>query len=274
VRLWCNGDLPGLELLVALKCNRRWRVIHDTYTVCVVPRASNPDAVLSTWRYRGREHVYRRETLGFMEPGETHAVTRLGTGGDFWVAMLDPVLIARAAVELSLSDPPHLRIAHTNERALLVLFSRLYHAIALGVSPLEQEIRLAACIRLLLETCVERMPATTRPGEHPQLRRAREYLDAHYAGAVGLDELAAAAGLSRFHLARAFTRAYGLPPHQYQIQLRLAAVRRDLRRGVPLAEIDAGFYDQSHLNRHFKQVWGLTPGQYASPPASPLPQFD
>ncbi|MBD1869496.1 helix-turn-helix domain-containing protein [Leptolyngbya sp. FACHB-541] len=45
-------------------------------------------------------------------------------------------------------------------------------------------------------------------------------------------------------------------------QLRQA--KQSLRTATPLCEIatDHGFYDQSHLNRHFKRVFGVTPGQY------------
>lgn len=274
VRVWRSTDVPGVELMVARNCNRRWRVFHETYTVCVVPRAKNPEAAMATWRYRSREHVIRREMLSLMEPGETHAVSRLGTGGDFWVARIDPSLISNAAVELSLPERPHLRTAQTTSRSLLRRYSRLYDAIACDASPLEQQTRLAACIRLLLETCCERTAATVRAETHPGLCKARDYLHAHYAEPVQLDELAAAAALSRYHLARAFTRAFGVAPHEYQIQLRVAAARRDLLRGIPPAEIDAGFYDQSHLNKHFKVAWGVTARRYVSPPASPLPRFD
>jgi AraC-like DNA-binding protein len=62
-----------------------------------------------------------------------------------------------------------------------------------------------------------------------------------------------------------FHREVGMPPHAYQIQLRVARARRLVAAGVPLAEVASmtGFADQSHLTRLFKRVVGVPPGQYA-----------
>ncbi|XXX79016.1 helix-turn-helix domain-containing protein [Sorangium sp. So ce134] len=48
-------------------------------------------------------------------------------------------------------------------------------------------------------------------------------------------------------------------------QLRIGRARALLTRGVPPSEIAArvGLYDQSQLNRHFKRIVGITPGQCA-----------
>ena len=72
--------------------------------------------------------------------------------------------------------------------------------------------------------------------------------------------------MSRFHLCRAFARTYGLPPHAYQLQLRLAEAKRQLAAGRPPAEVAAaiGFADQSHLTKRFKGAFGITPGQFAT----------
>ena len=67
------------------------------------------------------------------------------------------------------------------------------------------------------------------------------------------------------HLVRAFTREYGLPPHRYLTGRRLDAARAHLLAGHPVAEAAtrAGFYDQSHLARHFTRFLGVTPATHA-----------
>ena len=94
--------------------------------------------------------------------------------------------------------------------------------------------------------------------------RARDHLHAHWAEPVTLSGLSAVAGLSPFRLARVFKAATGLPPHAYQIQLRVARAQEGLRVGRPIAEValDCGFADQSHLTRVFKRSLGFTPGQF------------
>src|SRR5262249_13884045 len=65
---------------------------------------------------------------------------------------------------------------------------------------------------------------------------------------------------------RHFRRAFGISPDQYRIRRRLNLARSAIESGVSLAQAaaDAGFADQSHLTRQFKQAYGLTPGRWAS----------
>jgi len=60
----------------------------------------------------------------------------------------------------------------------------------------------------------------------------------------------------------AFRSAFGLPPHAWQVQVRLARARTLIRAGIPIAAVAAatGFADQSHLTRIFKRSYGYTPG--------------
>jgi AraC-like DNA-binding protein len=93
---------------------------------------------------------------------------------------------------------------------------------------------------------------------------ARDYLHAHLDQDIGLAELAQVCGVDRFRLTRAFKAAFGLAPHAYLIQLRLARARRLLARGqTPAAVATAlGFADQSHLGRWFRRAYQLTPADY------------
>ena len=65
-------------------------------------------------------------------------------------------------------------------------------------------------------------------------------------------------------------RRFGLPPHQYLIQLRVDAARRLLAAKVPASEVaaDVGFADQSHFVRRFKAILDVTPGRYVNVGAS------
>src|SRR5438874_2484232 len=96
------------------------------------------------------------------------------------------------------------------------------------------------------------------------------------AGEVGgseltADDLAAAAGCSRYAAYRAFSQAYGLSPSDYQRQLRVRTARRLLSAGAAPAEVaaDAGFADQAHLTRWFRRYYGVTPGAYRAAAGGP-----
>jgi AraC-like DNA-binding protein len=128
--------------------------------------------------------------------------------------------------------------------------------------------RLLRCIGRLLTGLAPRPP-------HAPARRARRlsygiarvaaHLRAHATESTSLDELAHVAGLSKFYLLRGFRRAYGVTPHGYQRQLRLAHAWRAIADGQPLtrATYDAGFADQSHLTRQFAAQFGVTPARCA-----------
>jgi AraC-like DNA-binding protein len=134
--------------------------------------------------------------------------------------------------------------------------------------------RLLRCIGRLLAG------ATARPHHAPVRRACRlrdgvtrvaAYLRAHATESISLDDLAEVAGLSKFYLLRGFRRTYGVTPHGYQRQLRLAHAWRAIADGQPLtrATYDAGFADQSHLTRQFSAQFGVTPARCARQLATP-----
>lgn len=107
-------------------------------------------------------------------------------------------------------------------------------------------------------------PSDNGPAPDDRIRSARDYLADQLARNVSLDELAGVAGLSKYHLVRAFTREFGLPPHTMHLRLRLDRAQSMLRRGRRSAEVAqaTGFADQAHLSQSFQRTYGLTPGQY------------
>jgi AraC-like DNA-binding protein len=153
---------------------------------------------------------------------------------------------------------------------LTALFEQLQRPLV----DLECTSRLLACLRRL----VAQLPDRPRAGSEAHRRqpagvlRVRDHLREHAVSNLTLEELAAVAGLSKFYLVRAFHHAFGLTPHSYQMQLRLARARRLIAEGRPLSHVtyDAGFADQSHLTRRFAAFYGLTPARFARQVATPL----
>ena len=90
------------------------------------------------------------------------------------------------------------------------------------------------------------------------------YVRANAGGPITLDDLAAHAGLSRFHLQRAFKSAVGITPAQYVEACRLAHFKRRLRGGASVTDAlyGAGFGSSSRLYERVDTRLGMTPVQY------------
>ena len=98
------------------------------------------------------------------------------------------------------------------------------------------------------------------------LRTVDDALEASVAAPPSVEELAALAGVHPTHLLRTFRRHHGATISSYVRQRRVERARAAVAKGEqPLSVIalDAGFADQSHFTRVFRQAFGETPGQYA-----------
>lgn len=111
-------------------------------------------------------------------------------------------------------------------------------------------------------TGVPSSPSNTQ--ERAAVLRAQKYLEEHFADRVTLQDLARLTRLSPFHLNRLFCKQIGMPPHAYQIQVRISRAKSLLRSGRRISETASttGFVDQSHFSRQFKKFVGVTPGQF------------
>jgi len=107
--------------------------------------------------------------------------------------------------------------------------------------------------------------ANAPPGlDSRRLQRVIDYIDANLAKPISLDDLAAAASLSRFHFSRMFKVATGQSPSTFIGHRRLEMAKRQLAGGLSIGQIafDCGFSSESNFARSFKRVGGMTPGEY------------
>lgn len=98
-----------------------------------------------------------------------------------------------------------------------------------------------------------------------QLRRVTDYLEENWMRPIRLQELAELAGLSQSHFGHAFKASTGMPPHQWQMSVRVRRIEEMLLRSNHslnhIAEL-AGFADQAHFTRVFRQHTGVTPAAW------------
>lgn len=105
------------------------------------------------------------------------------------------------------------------------------------------------------------------------LLRAKDLADARYADALGVDDLARAAGLSRAHFSREFRAAFGESPHSYLLTRRLeraAALLRNTDRSIADVCLSVGLQSLGSFTSSFTRTYGKSPAAYraAHAPAS------
>lgn len=99
-----------------------------------------------------------------------------------------------------------------------------------------------------------------------RLQRVIDYITTNLTKDITLEELAAAASLSRFHFSRMFKVTMGQSPSRFIGQLRLDLAKTLLTAGRTIADVsqDCGFSSESNFVRSFRRATGITPGRYRS----------
>ena len=236
---------------------------HDSFLVGVTEQG------VQQFHCRRAKHQSTPGKVFLLEPGDIHdGEAPTEDGFTYRMLYLDPQWLKRELSTVFENAPDNSQLSFANT---LASDSRLAHATSLAFQTLHHgELKIVRQTALdgLLERLTSHLHWRARYGEDPRLplvaQKAREYLHANAQYDIGLDQLAAVTGVDRFRLTRAFKAAYGMAPHAYLVQLRLATARRMLARGEQPATVamELGFADQSHLGRWFVRAYGLTPALY------------
>ncbi|WP_455927024.1 AraC family ligand binding domain-containing protein [Pseudomonas capeferrum] len=236
---------------------------HDSFLVGVTEQG------VQQFNCRRTRHHSTPGQVFLLEPGEIHdGNAPTAEGFTYRMLYLDPHWLEREVSAVFEEAPANSQLSFastlTTDPRLAQATSHAFHSLHHG----ELRIVRQSTLDQLLERLTGQLQWRQRYHEDPRLplvaHKAREYLHAHRHQDIGMDELALATGVDRFRLTRAFKSAFGLPPHAYLVQLRLARARNLLAKGEQPAEVATalGFADQSHLGRWFVRAYGLTPAAY------------
>jgi AraC-like DNA-binding protein len=260
-KVW-RSDGNGLELQSGRRVSsyRLGQHFHDEYQLMLVHEGSREI------RFGRDNRVFGAGTLTVVNPGDAHSTQCGGELGSSFRTMLIPVAFLRDAVEVlgkRTVDEPRFRFEIPGPAA-----ARAFLAAHLACEQKHDSLRAED---LLVDFVSSLIDDSDLQGRRPrggsvdrEVKLAREYIDSHFSRELTLDELGVAAGISKFHLLRKFKRATRLPPHAYQIRVRLNFAKLLLSKGMPIKQVAAevGFADASHLGRWFRQIIGFTPAHY------------
>lgn len=211
------------------------------------------------FRLRGSDHLAPPDSLVLMNPDELHTGrAETDAGWRYRMIYLDADVAAQISGEPDWWFAAPVCADARRARRVTLLLDRLWQASA----PL-------AFDSLLAELLQEFAPQARRPRPPPaegalRFERVIEFLQAHLAERLTLEQLAAVANLSPFHFLRRFRAHYHATPQQMLMALRLQRAQRLLADRTPPAQVAAscGLADQAHLTRAFAQRYGITPARY------------
>ena len=236
---------------------------HDSYLVGVT------EQVVQQFNCRRARHQSTPGKVFLLEPGDIHdGEAPTADGFTYRMLYLDPAWLEQQLRLLFEHVPQHSQLGFADtlsqDPGLAMCIGQAFQALHQG----ELRIVRQSATDNLLAALTRHLDWRQRQAFDPRLPRvaqvARDYLQAHAFEDIGLDQLAQVCGVDRFRLSRAFKAAFGLAPHAYLIQLRLARARLWLARGETPAQVASalGFADQSHLGRWFRRAYRLTPADY------------
>ncbi|WP_419785717.1 AraC family transcriptional regulator [Pseudodesulfovibrio sp.] len=261
VRFWRDPDLPGIELRFSSYNEEAFRLhVHDALSMVLMVTGR------TTFLLEGTPHKASAGQLVFIPKDSVHACNPdPASNMTYYLFHVGGPWLESVAAEVF--GPEFRPVAFppvVDDPELYAFLDKLVQAIREGRDRLEKEELL---VRGLADLAVRHaISGTSRehgePGE--AVRIVRDRLAADPSAPATLDDLAQAAGVSRYHLLRVFQDAMGMPPHAYHNQLRVDLAKRLLAEGLDISRVaaEAGFADQSHFTRVFKQYTGATPRQY------------
>jgi AraC family transcriptional regulator len=216
----------------------------------------------SVTEIRGDESAtFGASTLLFRRAEEPHAYAIGASGATCLVADIDPAWLGRVR-----DQAPVLAGSAAFRGGLVVHLAHRLH----GEFRLRDEVSRLAIQSLALGVLAEASRRVARAaaradGSAPLwLRQARALVELHFAQPLPLASVAERVGVHPVHLARTFRRCYQTTFGAHVRQLRIEFARRELTGSASLSAIAsaAGFCDQSHFSRSFKQFTGMTPAEY------------
>jgi AraC-like DNA-binding protein len=255
-----NGAVEGVEVRIFGDFAGTWSSYNSDFEFLA------PSSWSGEVRHRGSTSLVEPGTVLCGRPGEVFAARKVWLPGSRASLSIEANSLG-AYLDEHHAQPSALELLPRAEMSprLNASLVRVFRAFRAECSALALQ---SALVEFFGRAVPELYGRAAKPARIPALRaaeRIRELLEADHAETVDLATLAREVGLSRFAALRAFKRQYGLPPHAYRLQIRLGLARKSLRRGLKPAEVAAecGFFDQSHLTRHFRRLFGITPAEYA-----------
>ncbi|MCP4023490.1 MAG: AraC family transcriptional regulator [Desulfobacteraceae bacterium] len=259
-------DIGNLELLHAAYTKTQFKPhFHEGHAIGVIEKGQ------LGFDYRGQQLVANEGDINLVDPGEVHngfCVSEKGWQYRMFYLAHGQIQEICDEVADKKTVMPFFQKGIINDKRIAQKIMALHRDFERSdISLLEKESRFHdVIVEFVLRHCPEKPCPMPMGSEKKAVKKARTYIHEHYHTRISLEELSSVANVSRYYFLRIFAKETGLTPHEYLNLIRALNAKKKLNQGMPIVDVacDTGFFDQSHLNRIFKKIYGITPGIYMS----------
>ncbi|QKG64675.1 AraC family transcriptional regulator [Pseudomonas sp. B14-6] len=262
-RFWRDDTLPFIEA----------RSIADGREVCYTRHSHEHFSIgaitagRSTYLHEQAQFQVSAGTVVLMNPDDVHACNPIDDQPwSYLMLYVETPWLTDLQRQLGFSQDSAFRrfsVTHTRDGNLFDGLNSLYEIL---VDPWQDVLcKHSAAVEFFTDV-QQRLNPVDQALREPnfKLERAADYIRDNCTHPLKLEDICDAAQLSPSYLIRAFKHHYGMTPHAFLVNRRIQFARDQLRNGKLIAEValEAGFADQAHFQRVFKQHLAATPGQY------------
>jgi AraC-like DNA-binding protein len=257
------ADMPYLQAVRGANVTNEFtRHAHHRFCMGIVQRGAR--IILQ----RGVSALVPENAVFAVNAGMPHTCKPQGENGhDYLAICVDVEKMKGIAAQISekAQAAPYIGSVVLFDAELASRMYELFFLLGHAGSILQRESSFVSMLSGLVMRHGDRPAVPCRVGSQQRaIDRVCEFIGAHFADNLSLEDLSRVACLSPFHFQRLFLKSAGVSPHEYLIQARVKKAAGLLIEGHSIAgtAIDTGFADQSHFSRSFKRIMGITPGRY------------
>ena len=227
---------------------------HQEYAIGVTLRG------IQEYNLDGSLQLSYQNGVMFFNPEQAHdGMAHDETGLDYVMLYIEPQLFLEVIEKKDIVrfSSPIVYDARLEQRIL-----NLSHAILKGKDE-------ALCSELFLsltDSLIQTNLSTDDKKDNGLIKKAKDMIQTNIQHVLKLDEISSAFNLSKFQFIRLFKAHTGISPYQYFLNCKIERAKQLIEKDGDIysAVAECGFFDLTHLNRHFKSIYGTTAFEYMS----------
>jgi AraC-like DNA-binding protein len=227
---------------------------HQEYAIGVTLRG------IQHYNLDGSLHLSYQNGVMLFNPEQTHdGMAHDKTGLDYVMLYIEPELLLEVIEKKDI-------VRFSNPIVYNVRLEQRIVRLAKAILSEQDE---ALCSELLLSLTgdlIQTDLSTNCKKDHVLIRKAKDMLHTSLEHIPKLDEICKELDLSKFQFIRLFKAHTGISPYQYFLNYKIGRAKQliEKNRDIHVAVAECGFVDLTHLNKHFKSVYGTTAFEYIS----------